>query len=358
MSGADQPVDELLVPFLQAADDETSQHLLAHLISRHAEPIIQSITRYKLRGPPERAAANLQGLDAEDVHAEILLNLLSRLLDLKKNPHLNPIANFRSYVAVISYNACHKHLRQRYPKRHSLKNRLRYLFTHEAAFVIWEGDNSEQLCGLAAWGKRKIPAAGRVEQLRQRGPEPESVETGGLDNQTREGLTRLVIAILKSAGGPVELDELVTAVAHCAGIRDVTVRIDDSETDRAFSNQLVDTRLPIEAELTRRSYLQRLWKEIEELPPRQRTALLLNLRDADGGDCTRLFVLSGIATMRQIAQALDLPAERLAELWNDLPLEDASIAQLIGMTRQQVINLRKCARERLARRTKSFEEGR
>jgi DNA-directed RNA polymerase specialized sigma24 family protein len=146
MAGADQPVDELLVPFLQAADDETSQRLLAHLISRHAEPIIQGITKYKLRGPPERAA-NLHGLDAEDVHAEILLNLLSRLLDLKKNRHLNPIANFRSYVAVISYNACHKHLRQRYPKRHSLKNRLRYLLTHQAAFIIWEGANSEQFCG-------------------------------------------------------------------------------------------------------------------------------------------------------------------------------------------------------------------
>ena len=359
MASADQPVDELLVPFLQAADEDTSQRLLAHLISRHAEPIIQSITRYKLRGPPERETANIQGLDAEDIHAEILLNLLSRLLDLKKNPHLNPIANFRSYVAVISYNACHKHLRQRYPKRHSLKNRLRYLFTHEAAFVLREGANSEQFCGLAAWSTNKRPAgAGRVEQLRHRGQEHLFVETGVLDNQSRERLSRLVITILKSAGGPVELDDLVTVVADCAGIKDVTVRIDDSENERDLSNQLVDTRLPIEAELTRRSYLQKLWQEIEELPPRQRAALLLNLRDADGGDCARLFVLSGVATIRQIAQALDLPAERLAELWNELPLADASIAQLIGVKRQQVINLRKCARERLARRMRSFEQGR
>jgi RNA polymerase sigma factor (sigma-70 family) len=356
MTDADQQVDELLVPFLQEEDDEASQRLLTHLISRHAEPIIQSITRHKFRGPPERTTANLQGLDAEDVHAEILLNLLSRLLDLKKNRQ-NPIANFRSYVAVISYNACHKYLRQRYPKRHSLKNRLRYLFTHEAAFNISEGANSEQLCGLAAWGKKKPATASRVEQLHQRGPEPESLEQGVLNNQSREALSRLVINILKSAGGPVELDELVTAVAYRMGISDVTIRIDDSEEERNFANQLVESRLPIEAELTRRSYLQRLWKEIEELPPRQRTALLLNLRDPDGGDCTRLFVLSGVATIRQIAQALDLPAERLAELWNDLPLEDAIIAQLIGVKRQQVINLRKCARERLARRMKSFEEG-
>ena len=356
MPGPDQQVDELLVPFLQAVDEETSQQLLTHLIARHAEPIIQGITRYKLRGPPEREAQNLQGLDADDVHAEILLNLLSRLFELKRNRHVNPIANFRSYVAVISYNACHKHLRQRYPKRHSLKNRLRYLFTHEAAFIIWEGANSEQFCGLAAWGRKKRPAAAsRVEQLHQRGPEPECDEPGVLDNKSREGLSRLVINILKSAGGPVELDELVTAVAHRMGIKDVTIRIDDNENERDFPEQMVDT--PLEAELTRRSYLQKLWKEIEALPSRQRTALLLNLRDPDGGDCTRLFVFSGVATIRQIAQALELPAERCAELWNDLPLEDAIIAQLIGVTRQQVINLRKCARERLARRMKSFDEG-
>jgi hypothetical protein len=199
---------------------------------------------------------------------------------------------------------------------------------------------------------------GRVEQLRQRAPEHVFVEAGVLDNQSRERLSKLVITILKTAGGPVELDDLVTVVADCTGIKDVTVRIDDVENERDSSNQLVDPRVLIETELTRRSYLQRLWEEIEELPPRQRAALLLNLRDADGGDCARLFVLSGVATIRQIAQALDLPAERLAELWNELPLEDASIAQLIGVKRQQVINLRKCARERLARRMKSFEQGR
>jgi hypothetical protein len=37
-----------------------------------------------------------------------------------------------------------------------------------------------------------------------------------------------------------------------------------------------------------------------------------------------------------------------------LPLDDATIAGLLGLTRQQVINLRKSARERLARRLKGF----
>jgi hypothetical protein len=64
--------------------------------------------------------------------------------------------------------------------------------------------------------------------------------------------------------------------------------------------------------------------------------------------------LQGIATMREMAQALAMPAEEFAALWNDLPIEDARIAELLGLTRQQVINARKSGRERLARRLKGF----
>jgi hypothetical protein len=51
-----------------------------------------------------------------------------------------------------------------------------------------------------------------------------------------------------------------------------------------------------------------------------------------------------------------MPDEVFAGLWSRLPLDDASIAELLNITRQQVINLRKCARERLARRMKAINE--
>jgi hypothetical protein len=58
--------------------------------------------------------------------------------------------------------------------------------------------------------------------------------------------------------------------------------------------------------------------------------------------------------MRRIADALEIDAQQLARIWGELPLEDARIAESLGVTRQQVINLRKSARERLSRRTKEF----
>ena len=104
--------------------------------------------------------------------------------------------------------------------------------------------------------------------------------------------------------------------------------------------------------MERRSYLQRLWSEIVLLPPSQRAALLLNLRDLQEGVIV-LLPLTGVATIRQIAEAVAIPPEEFARLWNDLPLDDAAVAVRLGVTRQQVINLRKSARARLARRMRA-----
>jgi hypothetical protein len=52
----------------------------------------------------------------------------------------------------------------------------------------------------------------------------------------------------------------------------------------------------------------------------------------------------------ELASALGFSTAQLAELWPRLPLDDAAIAGKLGLTRQQVINLRKSARARLGRR--------
>jgi DNA-binding CsgD family transcriptional regulator len=79
----------------------------------------------------------------------------------------------------------------------------------------------------------------------------------------------------------------------------------------------------------------------------------LNLRDQDGYGID-LFPYRGIASIRQIADALEISIEEFARMWNELPLDDATIADRLGITRQQVINLRKAARERLARNMRDF----
>ncbi len=101
-----------------------------------------------------------------------------------------------------------------------------------------------------------------------------------------------------------------------------------------------------------RDALETLWREVLLLPRHQRVALLLNLRDEEGRGMIGLLPLIGLATQDEIAAALDMPPSRLAAIWDELPRDDEWIARELKVTRRQVINFRKCARERLWRRTR------
>jgi hypothetical protein len=68
-----------------------------------------------------------------------------------------------------------------------------------------------------------------------------------------------------------------------------------------------------------------------------------------------LLPVAGVATIRQIAGVLEIHDAELAALWDDLPLDDATIGLRIGCTRQQVINLRMAARKRLTNRLEAIQ---
>jgi hypothetical protein len=351
--------DALLMPFLNAAQGSESESLLAQLLSVQAGPIIRGIIRGKLHlfRPSE---AHLQaGQDAEDVYGDVMAQILARLSALRASRGTDTILDFRSYVATATFNACHQYLRRKYPHRWRLKNRLRYLLTHRHDFAVWEGDVGEHLCGFAAWRDRAMNSATRAGQLRQLRDDHEQLELAGTAKEGIRGLADLLAAIFEWVGGPVEIDALVTTVADLQGITDrpvFDVAAGEGEAP-TLEECLPDPRTSVADELERRSYLQRLWSEITRLPLSQRKALLLNLKDVQEGVIS-LLPLTGAATFREIAEALGMTAEDLAELWNELPMDDATIAGRLGLARQQVINLRKSARARLARRMRAFDTAR
>jgi hypothetical protein len=107
--------------------------------------------------------------------------------------------------------------------------------------------------------------------------------------------------------------------------------------------------------IERRQSLELLWREICQLPRRQRVALLLNLRNPHGVNVITLLPATGVATFEQIALTLEIPIAEFEQLWAQLPLDDLYLADYLGATRQQVINLRKTARERLLKRMKELK---
>jgi len=338
-------VDELLARFLESTSETESSVLLDRLISEQVLPLIREVVRSNLRG-----ARGLQ--DAEDVTAEVALRLLKKLRDLKLNPPEATAGGFRGYVAVAAYNACYEYLRREYPNRSRLKARLRYALRRGHEFALWRGEGRQWLCGFAAW-RDAVPLAGAVALLHELKDE---TQTSIVACEMRELAqhaepAQILAAIFNWTGKPVEFDDLVDAVAHLRRVEDAPALAME-----AAGETLADPRENTVARIERRLYLQRLWVEISALPLRQRRALLLNLRDDQGRDLTTLLAHSRIATVREIAEALDMTAEELAGIWGKLPLDDATIANQLGLTRQQVINLRKSARNRLARRLRAFEE--
>jgi RNA polymerase sigma factor (sigma-70 family) len=269
---------------------------------------------------------NIREEDLADIVSTVNLRIVRRLRQLDQEP----IANFADYVATLTYNVIYDFLRSRYPQRTRLKNRVRYALQKDGRFALWEA-NGETVAGLASWiGREPGATAVRVADI---------VSVAAADPQRT---AKAISAVFAHAGAPMLLDDLVGLLAEMWNVTDIHEAVGRDAVASEAANPA--------AQYESRQYLATVWAEVRSLRQPQRAALLLNLRDGEGRNALALLLLARIATAEQIAEAIGITLERLTGIWNDLPLDDLSIASILGRTRQQVINLRKAARERLARR--------
>jgi len=340
--------DPLLEPLLSPAGDQQVDDIVSQLIAQHAEPVIKGIIRYKLHlychhtiGQP----------DANDIYQEAIVQLLEVLHQFREQPDANPVSDLRGLVAVIAHRVCARWMRQQFPGRHAFKNRLYYMLTHQRRFALWQNENKKLVAGFSVWqGEKKRAAEGRLEQLSDNEEllsRIRSLKTG------KEGWSGTLSAIFDFLGAPVEFDRLTGALAALLQFEDQT--LESIERIRDTIGFEASAREPDAVwQVEKRIFLQNLLKEIRQLPLNHRVVLLLNLRDSKGGGGIALFPVLRIATVHQLAEVLEMSGEKLAGMWNELPLGDARIAELLQLTRQQVINIRKAARKRLTRQLKGF----
>ena len=350
MNKSPAKTDALLEPLLSAADEEQADERLSQLITVHIAPVVKGVVRCKLHFNPYHAA---EQAEADDIQQEVTLQLLAELRKFCQQPRARPIGDVRGLAAVIAHRACARWMRRRFPERHALKNRLYYLLTRQSGFGLWQNENRKLMAGFAAW--RGQAQAATTERLKSLADDQRLLaRITSLQTGERQAVSSEVLAaVFNHLGGPVEFDELVRTLAELLHVRDQPVESTEGNENAVALATVVnatDTAWQVE----KRIFLQRLWEEVRQLPLNQRAALLLNLKDADGRGCIAFFPAVGIATVRQLAETLEMSAEAFAGLWNELPIDDARIADLFRMTRQQVINARKSARERLARRLRGF----
>jgi hypothetical protein len=308
------------------------------------ESVIKPVVRRKLHVTLSSADTRPENQDAMELVAEIQLVLLA---ELKRRSCQNgeAIKDLPGFASAVASNACYQYLRSRFPVRTRQKNKIRYILSHDASFAVWKDADGCWLSGYSEW--KESP-----EQVRKRVPaeaeESIHIERGGSD---RELYVSLMTALFDQAGGPVPLDDLVQFVMKIRGLREVVEVADVTEElgQSVHRDAFRDPRPLADSMLESVGRLKSLWQEIVKLPPRHRKALLLNLKDPSGDSLIAVLPLSGTAALPDIASALEMSAEELASIWNSLPWDDLRIAGHLGLTRQQVINLRQSARARLAR---------
>ena len=312
-------MDPVFASFLSATDGQHAEDQLGDLLSRYAAPIVRRTVAYRL---------GTVCADADDVGSQVLLQLMLRLRRERMGSGLGGIDSFASYVAATAHHACDHFIRAKYPLRWRLRARLRYALEHDARYALWRAPDGTLICGHAAWRLRPPVAPPGL---------------GRMAVPSRQDIPELLTRVFEAADGPIEFTALVDTTADTWGIP-----LSHHDPGAALET-VVDRQPRADDVLEQRSHLKAIWAQIGELPLRQRYALLLNLK----GDAITAFLVTGAASLRDIAATLELPVDQMAVLWNDLPLSDNVIAARLECTRQQIINLRMAARKRLLNRLSS-----
>lgn len=315
--------DPILASYLEAADEEDRQRALEAIVVVHAQPVARRVlARFR------SAQSALSKEDADDIVATVHLRLVGKLR-AARIAETEAVTRLEDYVATLTYHAVYDFLRRRYPERTRLKNRIRYRLANDSRFVVWQTP-AGTACGLASWGAAPRLIANALQ-----------ADEWSASVLPRNEPSEAVLTVLTHVNGPMLLDDVVRVLTEVWQV---------GETREEHDIALADLAPTPASHAEARDFIVALWREIGELPANQRAALLLNLRDSEGGNAVAHLVLLGVATFDDVAVAIGLDAVAFADLWNDLPLDDLKIAAMLRLSRQQVINLRKSARARLARR--------
>jgi DNA-directed RNA polymerase specialized sigma24 family protein len=321
--------DSRLTRYLSAQDEVTRTVELGRILDVEVRERASSILRgYVRTGWP------LVPADIDDIAGQVTVNMLRKLLALTVIEE-ESVQNLEAYVVTLTRNCVRNFMRTRSPERARMKARFRYLFMQDERLAMWTRDRLT-LVGLAPWSN-----TGRAQA--EEGEVRAAVTEEWSDD--RPPVER-ILRILRRVGRPVNLSHFLSACMSLESHYTPPEPVSEPATDR--HEHIVEAR----------QYLRILWSEIQTLPPAQRAALLLNLREPGSGNALTLFLSSRIASLREIAESVSMSAEELNGIWEELPLDDLRIATVLGRSRQQVINLRKSARERLTRRMTSRTLGR
>lgn len=338
----EQTADPALAPWLSAPEPAAADRALAALIEGAAMPVVRQTLGRRLG-----AGGGLASDDAQEVISRVREQLVRAARRLRE-PGAPPIRDFAGYVATVAQTVRAEYLRSKYPARALFSSRLRYLLENrsgQTGFALWSAPDHTVWCGFAEWKAQDAPPAG-AEPLRRLLVNPRLAD-GAQGAAASPALPEVVARTFRALGGPAPFHDLLAIVSDRLGINEAPEPFDAATEGEAASSD--PTPGPADA-LLWKEYLAWLWREIGGLPLRQRRAFLLHSTVAHDLE------YRAIAGVRQQAALLEIGPEAFVEHWRGIPLDDFTIAGILGGTRQQVINLRKVARATLGAAWKKWPD--
>ena len=353
--GTSSSIDPMLEGILRAAYDGEAREALDDLMARHLSSVIRVDIARRARPPMGRPGETADAAVAAGLQAVAERHVGTRLLALRRGAaaarEAHDLGDVRTWSAAVAARTSDDWIRRGFPARVRMRHRLRYLLAHDRRFLLRATPDEAWRCGLAARDARVFAsgeASGPGRRIVESQPVVRPRDRGAL---APAAIADLVADLLARAGGPVDLDHLTDVVLERLGdLWDAAQTADAGQDPTAAGATATAGATAKPADGGASAWVAHLWAEIGRLPSLQRTAFLLNLRDADGHAVLGLFPIAGAAGLRAIAGAAGTTAEKLAEQWRALPFDDATIAARMGLPRSQVARLRRTAHERLARR--------
>jgi len=339
-------MDNVLVPYLAARDEQQRQQHLDELVTIRAAPLIRQVLRRRLAFYVSAQGVNGNNQDAEDLYQESMTRVVQVLHQLH-SPSGIEIDNFDLYVSRIASNTCTDFLRAKSPARTRLKDGLRHLLKRHKDLVSWE-HNGEILCGFAPWRN-----TGKSPFSDQPWPDVETKlksfqSLHFSDEDVRFApVSQIAAELFYWIGGPVEIDVLVRMIAYLLDIQDEQIESLNDPSPAKWDAYFISSPRSGESHVEANELLMRLWQAIIHLPAEQRDAFALSFEDEAGEDLFTMLRAAEIVNWDEIARRMGRSVREVVRLRAQMPMNGASVAEELKASRENVYKWRFRAVRRL-----------
>jgi RNA polymerase sigma factor (sigma-70 family) len=328
-------MDNVLVPYLAANDEEERQQHLHELLTLRAAPLIRNVLLRRLGFYVSPQGVNENNQDAEDLYQEAMTQVVQELHKLQSSTGTD-VGNFELYVSRVATNRCADFLRAKSPARTRLKYNLRDLLKRHKDLAAWEY-GGEILCGFAAWrNTAKSPFLDQsYEDIDAKLDSFKSFHFADEDTRLTP-LSQLLVELFDWILGPIEIDVLVRMVAYLLDIKDQQIESLDDPSVTSWEHHFAANTQSSASHIEANELLARLWQAVIELPAAQRDSFVLGFKDEAGQDLFSILLAAEVVSWDELAAGMERSVEEVMRLRLHLPMDSAGVAHVLGASRNNV----------------------